>query len=60
VPAAERTTLEVLRDDRPVFARFVEARRNRSDDWYLHKAGYIDVCNISVPVQEVTGTVPDR
>ena len=53
VPEAERTNLEVLRDDRPVFARFVEARRNRSDDWYIHKAGHIDVCNISVPVRDV-------
>ena len=53
VPAAERTNLEVLRDDREVFARFVEARRNRSDDWYLHKAGHIDVCNINVPVRDV-------
>ncbi len=53
VPAAERTNLEVLRDDRPVFAQFVEARRNRTDDWYLHKAGHIDVCNINVPVRDV-------
>jgi peptidylprolyl isomerase len=52
VPEAERTNLEVLRDDRPVFDQFVEARRNRSDDWYLHKAGYIDVCNINVPVRD--------
>jgi peptidylprolyl isomerase len=52
VPAAERTNLEVLRDERPVFAQFVEARRNRSDDWYIHKAGHIDVCNISVPVRD--------
>jgi peptidylprolyl isomerase len=53
VPAAERTNLEVLRDDRPVFAQFVEARRNRSDDWYIHKAGHIEVCNISVPAREI-------
>ncbi|HUR82575.1 MAG TPA: peptidylprolyl isomerase [Thermoanaerobaculia bacterium] len=52
VPAAERTNLEVLRDDRPVFAQFVEARRNRSDDWYIHKAGHIDVCNIGVPMRD--------
>jgi len=52
VPAAERTNLEVLRDDRPVFAQFVEARRNRRDDWYIHKAGHIDVCNINVPVRD--------
>jgi peptidylprolyl isomerase len=52
VPAAERTTLEVLRDDREIFARFVESRRNRRDEWYLKPAGHIDVCNINVPVRE--------
>lgn len=54
LPAAERTQLEVLREDRPVFAQFVEARRNRTDDWYLRKAGHIDVCNIAVPVREIS------
>ena len=53
VPAAERTNLEVLREDRAVFAAFVEARRNRQDAWYLHKAGHIDVCNVNVPVREI-------
>jgi peptidylprolyl isomerase len=53
LPAAERTNLEVLREDRPVFTAFVEARRNRQDDWYLHKAGHIDVCNVNVPVRDV-------
>ena len=52
VPEAERTNLEVLRDDRPVFTRFVESRRNRADEWYIHKAGHIDVCNITVPVRD--------
>lgn len=58
VPEAERTNLEVLRDDRPVFAQFVEARRNRSDGWYIHKAGHIDVCNVNVPVREVAAPKP--
>lgn len=53
VPAAERTNLEVLRDDRPVFAQLVEARRNRRDEWYIHPAGHIDVCNVTVPVRDV-------
>jgi peptidylprolyl isomerase len=52
VPEAERTNLEVLRDDREVFARFVEARRNRRDEWYIAPAGHIDVCNINVPVRD--------
>jgi peptidylprolyl isomerase len=52
VPAAERTHLEVLRDDREIFARFVESRRNRRDGWYVKPAGHIDVCNVSVPVRD--------
>lgn len=53
MPAGERTPLEVLRDDREIFARFVESRRNRRDAWYVRPAGHIDVCNVSVPVREV-------
>jgi peptidylprolyl isomerase len=53
VPAAERTNLEVMREDRAVFAAFVEARRNRRDEWYLKPAGHIDVCNVNVPVRDV-------
>jgi peptidylprolyl isomerase len=52
VSESERTNLEVLRDDRAVFARFVEARRNRRDGWYIAPAGHIDVCNVSVPVRD--------
>jgi peptidylprolyl isomerase len=54
VPAADRTNLEVLRDDREIFARFVESRRNRRDDWYVKPAGHVDVCNIAVPVRDIT------
>ena len=54
VPAAERTNLEVLRDDRPLFAQFVESRRNRRDDWYVKPAGHIDVCNLAVPVRKAS------
>ena len=45
--------LEVLRDDRPIFAKFVESRRNRRDEWYVKPAGHIDVCNIAIPVRDV-------
>lgn len=51
VPAAERTALEVLRTDTPLFDAVVESRRNRRDDWYLRPAGHIDLCNINVPVR---------
>lgn len=51
LPEAERPKLEVLRTDTATFDALVEARRNRSDDWYLQKAGHIDLCNIPIPVR---------
>lgn len=52
LPAAERSTLEVLRTDTPTFERLVEIRRNRKDAWYKVPAGHIDVCNVPLPVRE--------
>jgi peptidylprolyl isomerase len=54
LPPSERMHLEVLRTDTPTFAALVEARRNRSDAWYLHKAGRIDVCNVPLPVRKLS------
>jgi peptidylprolyl isomerase len=51
LPASERTAIEVLRTDTPLFARYVESRRNRRDKWYVAPAGHTDVCNISIPVR---------
>jgi peptidylprolyl isomerase len=51
VPEAERTPLEVLRTDTATFAAYVEARRNRHEEWFKVPAGRIDVCNIPVPVR---------
>jgi peptidylprolyl isomerase len=51
VPEAERTRIELMRTDTPTFTALVEARRNRQDDWYKLPAGYIDVCNVPIPVR---------
>jgi peptidylprolyl isomerase len=53
VPAAERSAIEVLRTDTPLFTRYVEARRNRREDWFREPAGRIDVCNINIPVRDI-------
>ena len=53
VPESERTKLEVLRTDTPTFVALIEARRNRSDEWYKHPAGFIDVCSVPIPVRVV-------
>ena len=53
VPPEQRARLEVLRSDSPTFTAVVEARRNRKDDWYLRPAGYIELCNVPLPVRSV-------
>lgn len=58
VADADRTPLQVLRTDTPLFDAVVESRRNRRDDWYKRTAGHIDLCNISVPTR--ASPVPDR
>jgi peptidylprolyl isomerase len=53
MPEAERTALEVLRTDTPLFTKYIEARRNRRESWFLRPAGHTDVCNISIPVRDI-------
>lgn len=51
LPADERVPLQVLRSDSRSFARLLDARRNRRDDWMRFSAGHVDVCNVAVPVR---------
>ena len=51
LPEAQRTPLQLLRTDTPLFAAVVEARRNRRDDWYKVPAGHIDLCNVPLPAR---------
>lgn len=55
IPVVDRTPIEVLRTDRPVFGELVEARRNRPEDWFHHRAGRIEIANVPVPVRRPTG-----
>jgi peptidylprolyl isomerase len=52
VPAAQRSSLEVLRTDTATFAALVESRRNRPEDFFKVPAGHIDLCNVPLPVRE--------
>ena len=51
MPEATRPDVRVFRTDTPQWAEMIESRRNRQDGWYVHKAGAIDLCNITVPVK---------
>ena len=54
VPEAQRTPLEEMRTDTQTFADYIEARRNRHEEWFKVPAGHIDVCNVPVPVRPRT------
>ena len=51
VPEAQRTPLEELRTDTQTFTDYIDARRNRHEEWFKVPAGHIDVCNVPIPVR---------
>jgi len=56
LPPAERPALEVLRTDTPTFSAYVESRRNRRESWFVRPTGYVELCNVNVPVRAVAAT----
>jgi peptidylprolyl isomerase len=54
VPEAQRTPLEELRTDTQTFTQYVDARRNRHEEWFKVPAGHVDVCNVPIPVRPRT------
>jgi cyclophilin family peptidyl-prolyl cis-trans isomerase len=55
VPAKDRTALEVIRTDTRTFDALVESRRNRRDGWTKVPAGYVELCNVPLPVRPLGG-----
>ena len=53
VPATDRTPLEVIRTDTPLFASLVEVLRNRGGTWYKVPAGHVELCNVPIAVRPV-------
>ena len=51
LPATARPAFEYLDTASPAFARYVEVRKNRNDDFYRVGAGGVDICNVQVPVR---------
>ena len=51
VPVSERAALEVMRTDTPAFRQVIEARRNRTEEWFHHRAGRVELCNVPIPVR---------
>jgi cyclophilin family peptidyl-prolyl cis-trans isomerase len=52
VPEAERSHIEVMRTEAPIYQAVVEAQRNRGGPWTKVAMNYVDLCNAPIPVRE--------
>ncbi|TFW17301.1 peptidylprolyl isomerase [Duganella callida] len=52
VPEAERSHLEVMRSEAPIYQSILEAQRNRGGPWNKYAANYLELCNAMIPVRE--------
>lgn len=51
MPEAERPKFEYLDEKSRSFAAWLNVKKNRQDDFYIHPAGGVDLCNATVPVR---------
>ena len=51
LPPAERPSFEYMDTASQTFARYLDLRKNRHDDFYIKPAGGVDLCNVQVPVR---------
>jgi peptidylprolyl isomerase len=56
LPETERTRIEVMGTDSPVFRSVLDQRRNRREAWFKHNPGHIDLCNVPLPVRPLPPT----
>ena len=48
---AERPRFEYLKETSASFARWLNVKKNRRDEFYIRPAGGVDLCNATVPVR---------
>ncbi|HEY3777431.1 MAG TPA: peptidylprolyl isomerase [Rhizomicrobium sp.] len=54
LPQARQPHLEALRTDSGTFRQVIAERRTRPDPWYVHSPGHVGVCNVPLPVREIS------
>lgn len=54
VSETERTELEILDSSSVTFANYVEARRNRPEEFFYYRPDHVDICALNVPVRPVS------
>ncbi|WP_428680930.1 peptidylprolyl isomerase [Sphingopyxis sp.] len=53
LPAAQQPKYEILSTSSVSFHRYVDARANRRDPFFIKPAGGVNICNIPVPIRPV-------
>ncbi|MEZ5893411.1 MAG: peptidylprolyl isomerase [Parvularculaceae bacterium] len=51
LPAAKQPKLEILKSGTPLFAEYVESRRNRPESFFYYRPNHVDVCALTIPVR---------
>lgn len=53
LPPEERIRIELLRTDSASFRDFVMAYRSRAEEWFVHQADRVDLCNVRIPTRPI-------
>jgi peptidylprolyl isomerase len=51
LPVQQRTDLQVLRTDAPIFHDYLKSLRSRATDWFVEPTDRIELCNARIPVR---------
>lgn len=51
IEASKRPKRQRLSTESTSFAKLIQARRFRNEDWFVNKVGHIEVCNVPLPVR---------
>ena len=49
--AEEQMPIEIMKTHSLAFKDLILARKNRSEDWFVHAHDYVDVCGVAVPAR---------
>ena len=52
IPVQDRLIVEVMRTDRSIFKKYIQARTFRLEEWFVDPAGRIELCNVPIPVRK--------
>jgi peptidylprolyl isomerase len=58
VPASERTVLEALRTDTPLFQELLAFCRSRDGEWFKFHPGRVEIANVPLPVRRASRREP--